>query len=418
MNLVVVGYWVGNKGDQAVTTFVMEMIDRSELVEKVYVTATKPGAAARLFKKYKKATFVPYGSKFYTPEGSSLFSRIARRIHQIKFCRMDFPCIVKAVVRGESQSGILARSSSLVSLYRQAAGMIVTGGHHITTMRDADMVAPIPYDMGLAYLSHTPYYLWSQSIGPLDIEKGENEIFITHLLGEARGLYVREPSSISIVEDFGVDQEKVHETYDSVFGLAGIYADLRESHNRDDCMGISLFFGNMKTKQEEDRYVDMMAGFVDAMYQCGLSVRFFPMEATSREYALIGRIRESVPEACTSVVDTNVDTYTHMKEVSRCRFFLGHKTHSVVFALCTNTPLIALEYHPKTKEFMRLFGMERFSIEDELATQEWFEDALQMLIEEEKLLAEKLDSRNANVSKTVMGDFETMLVDLAEEERR
>lgn len=418
MNLVIVGYWVGNKGDQAVATFVMEMIDRSESVEKVYVTATKPGVAARLFEKYKKATFVPYGSEFYTPEGSSLFVRIARKVHQMKFCRMDFPCMVTAVVKGRGQSDVLARSSSLVSLYRKTTGMIVTGGHHLTTMRDTDMVAPIPYDIGLAYLSHTPYYLWSQSIGPLDIEKKENRCFVKHLLGEARGLYVREPSSISIVENYGVDPEKVHETYDSVFGLAGIYADLRESHNRDDCMGISLFFGNMKTKQEEDRYVDMMAGFVGAMHQRGLSVRFFPMEATSREYALICRIREGAPEACVSVADTNVDTYTHMKEVSRCRFFLGHKTHSVVFALCTNTPLIALEYHPKTKEFMRLFGMERFSIEDELATQEWFEDALQMLIEEEKLLAEKLDSRNADVSKTVMGDFEMMLAALAEEEGR
>lgn len=409
MNLVIIGYWVGNKGDQAVTTFIMEMMERSESVERVYVTATKPKVAASLFRGYGKVSFVPYGSRFYAPEGSSLFAKVMRRVHQVMFCRVDFPRMVRAVMEGEGQKGVLTKSASLVRLYRESSGAIVTGGHHLTTMRDTEMIAPIPYDMGLACLSHTPLYLWSQSIGPLDIKGAENKGFVARLLGAAKELYVREPSSVPVVEDFGVDSKRVRKTYDSVFGLAGIYSDLRESHERDDCMGVSLFFGNMRTQQEEDRYVEMMVGFVSAAHQRGLSARFFPMEATPREYALIGRIEEGVPEACVSIADTNVDTYAHMKEVSRCRFFLGHKTHSVVFALCTNTPLIALEYHPKTKEFMRLFGMERFSITDTLATQEWFEDALQALIEDEASLIEKIDEKNESVSETVIGDFEAML---------
>ncbi len=418
MNLVVIGYWVGNKGDQAVTTFILEMMERSESVEKVYVTATKPEAAASLFKDYGKASFVPYGSRFYAPEGSSLFAKVMRKAHQVMFCHVDFPRMVKAVMAGEDQEGVLAKSASLVRLYRKSSGVIVTGGHHLTTMRDIEMIAPIPYDMGLACLSHTPLYLWSQSIGPLDIKGAENKGFVARLLGEARGLYVRESSSVPVVEDFNADPKKVRETYDSVFGLAGIYSDLRENHGRDDCMGVSLFFGNMRTQQEEDRYVEMMAGFVSAAHRQGLSVRFFPMEATPREYALIGRIEEGASEACVSIANTNIDTYAHMKEVSRCRFFLGHKTHSVVFALCTNTPLIALEYHPKTKEFMRLFGMERFSIEDTLATQEWFEDTLQALIEDEPSLIEKLDEKNESVSETVIRDFEAMLVSMEGEGER
>lgn len=49
-------------------------------------------------------------------------------------------------------------------------------------------------------------------------------------------------------------------------------------------------------------------------------------------------------------------------------FFVGHKTHSTIFALATGTPLLAIAYHPKTIEFMRQFDMEQFVIDDKVMT--------------------------------------------------
>ena len=69
-----------------------------------------------------------------------------------------------------------------------------------------------------------------------------------------------------------------------------------------------------------------------------------------------------------------METEQHIKAVAKCRFFVGHKTHSVVFALTSGTPLIAIEYHPKTRNFMDQFDIERYSINDEILTFDLLKD--------------------------------------------
>ena len=66
-----------------------------------------------------------------------------------------------------------------------------------------------------------------------------------------------------------------------------------------------------------------------------------------------------------SILDRDLETFEHIKEVSKCKFFIGHKTHSIIFALTTGTPLIALAYHPKSRDFMKQFDLEKFAIDDD-----------------------------------------------------
>jgi len=49
-----------------------------------------------------------------------------------------------------------------------------------------------------------------------------------------------------------------------------------------------------------------------------------------------------------------------LKQLAQCKFFVGHKTHSIIFALLTATPLIAIAYHVKTMDFMRQYGLEDY----------------------------------------------------------
>ena len=62
--------------------------------------------------------------------------------------------------------------------------------------------------------------------------------------------------------------------------------------------------------------------------------------------------------------DKDYDTEDHLEKVSHCKYFVGHKTHSIIFALTVGTPLISLAYHPKSTDFMSQFNLERFSIPD------------------------------------------------------
>ena len=69
------------------------------------------------------------------------------------------------------------------------------------------------------------------------------------------------------------------------------------------------------------------------------------------------------PSECFMEVE-DLATPDHLKKVAQCQYFIGHKTHSTIFALLSGTPLIGICYHPKTKAFMKQFGVERFAIDD------------------------------------------------------
>ena len=62
--------------------------------------------------------------------------------------------------------------------------------------------------------------------------------------------------------------------------------------------------------------------------------------------------------------DEDYDTEVHLDKVAECKYFVGHKTHSIIFSLTVGTPIISLAYHPKSTDFMRQFGLEKYSIPD------------------------------------------------------
>lgn len=70
------------------------------------------------------------------------------------------------------------------------------------------------------------------------------------------------------------------------------------------------------------------------------------------------------------IYDVDMETQHHLEEVNKCKVFVGHKTHSTIFALATGTPVIALAYHPKTIEFLKQFGLEKNAIDDKYLSTE------------------------------------------------
>ena len=75
-------------------------------------------------------------------------------------------------------------------------------------------------------------------------------------------------------------------------------------------------------------------------------------------------MEQSGSAAKCQVVDSHIDTIDHLKQVAECQLFIGHKTHSIIFALLTATPLIAIAYHIKSLDFMKQFGLEEYGLDE------------------------------------------------------
>ena len=111
---------------------------------------------------------------------------------------------------------------------------------------------------------------------------------------------------------------------------------------------------------------------IDCAAEFGYKTLFFPMAMTCpRERSCIEGVIERCrnKEMC-SIVEGFPDAPEHINKVANCKCFIGHKTHSVIFALTTGTPVVAIAYQRKTQDFMNQFGLGEYCISDTELTAE------------------------------------------------
>lgn len=108
-------------------------------------------------------------------------------------------------------------------------------------------------------------------------------------------------------------------------------------------------------------------------------------------------------------IDKDLPTDVHLQEVSKCQIFVGHKTHSTIFALATGTPLIGIAYHPKTEEFMKQFSIPQYCIIDkELSSKSLIRkfDNIELEIDQ---IGESLFNQVCAVSSKIYNDIKEII---------
>jgi polysaccharide pyruvyl transferase WcaK-like protein len=110
------------------------------------------------------------------------------------------------------------------------------------------------------------------------------------------------------------------------------------------------------------------------------------------------------------LVENDFTTEQHLQEIAKCKVFLGHKTHSIVFALTVGTPLIAISYHQKTIDFLKQYNLENNIIEDHKLTLENFRLKFEDLIDSLDDIGNIQYKRSKEIAKVLDEDFKKMLL--------
>jgi colanic acid/amylovoran biosynthesis protein len=410
-NVLIINQYAANKGDRAVLfAMVSELLKHGVNIS---VSTHKPSLWQNYdFYSENNVKFIPWGWDFETNLGKSFYGNL--------FCKMLIK-LKKYTYTINRQLFLLSKkipfyifrllmNQQFYQALQKTDIVISTGGHHVTTLLARDAISAQLYDLSLAIFSGRPTYIWSQSIGPLDFFNKQNENFVYKVLNKCKGIYLRDQQSLQFFQNNG---EHIHKTYESVFLLNNIFTDYILPSKRENVFGISIYSTKNRTKEERLEYVQTLANLVNYVTKQKIKVKFFPMEIKSSEpddRPMIQEILENVDnQSFCSVVDEDLQTTEHLVEVSKCRYFLGHKTHSIIFALTSGTPLIALAYHPKSTDFMRQFSLEDYAIsDDDLETG--------LLIELFEKLKENVDkvgaisfSRSREMSDQIRLDLSTII---------
>jgi polysaccharide pyruvyl transferase WcaK-like protein len=410
-NILIINQFSSNKGDRAVLYSILRLLDSYKNFS-ITVSTSNPADWKDKYSK-RKIRFVPWGWDYHINSHNKVLKLkffILRR-----FQRYTYP-LIRLALKTRLPASLIKTfiNSEFFDALVNSDLVISTGGHHITTLLAKNAISSQLFDLACCIIMNKKTILWSQTIGPLDFTNRRNEVFVRSLLMRIESAYLRDKSSSEFLLKMGVREDHFFSTCETVLSISDLNSSNKPFYERDNVTGISIYSTKNRTKEELHHYIKTISRFADhcvEKYSC--SVLFIPMELKNSgpdDRGLIAQIINNTNhKAECSIADEDLSTEDHFKLVQNCRYFIGHKTHSVIFALATATPLVALAYHPKTSEFMEQYDLKRFSIPDEELSPELLINTFDKLTKEAEVLSEQIFEKSKSISQKISRDFNQMI---------
>lgn len=364
MNILLFNQYAGNKGDRAVLYATCRMLKGIHPNVSIVVSTSSPELYdGYSYYKENNIEFVPTAWDYTRVELCRPYWNLLNRFSKYTFTILR-EVYLKKFFYGITKPFI---NPQFYKAVKQADIIISVGGHHYCTLLSRDLVSEINFDAMAVRLQKKNFVCFSQTFGPFDFHNPRNLQLTRDILSHSK-LYPRENDSREMLLNFQIPAENIQMTYETVLSLSREVTEYVTPSSRSKSVGIAIYCTQKRTPEVEENYLYSMASLCNHVISQGYEVKFFPMELKGTppdDRPYIQRIIDRVehPEKC-YVYDADMETADHLREVGKCRAFVGHKTHSTIFALATGTPLLAIAYHPKTIEFMRQFEMEQFVIDD------------------------------------------------------
>ena len=351
-NILIICQCATNKGDRAIAEYLISKISNENT--SVTLSTTDPS----LWSGRTDINVIGTGYRsLFKPSRSKFIQKACHEITSLFYSLFVYPELIKPNSKKYFCRKI---SGEFISKLKEADTVIVTGGHHITSIRNKNALFAITYDIGLAAVYSRRYILWSQTIGPLEFTDNLAKTFFADVIKKAEYVFIRDENSKNCLKNLiGSGYNNIKKTYDSVFGF-GSY-DYTPWEQRKNKVGISIFNG---LKKAFDTY-PAIAKLLDYYALNGYDIEFFRMEHNDKELQDINHVIGLMTvKANVIIYPFETTANEHLKEISECRYFIGYKTHSVIMALTTATPLIGICYHSKTRDFMADYGLSEYAVDD------------------------------------------------------
>jgi len=248
--------------------------------------------------------------------------------------------------------------------------VISPGGHLFTSFNPFIGVCAHFFPCFLAWLVKTPYVVIGQTLGPFfGLWKHPGAMITSFLLRKAAHVSTREESSFENLTKCGIPTGKVKKTSELVFLYPEKPGKSAEapSYGQPEVLGVTFHHIYYKYWMTTEDYVQRMCDFLRRVTDhFDLSLRFISMEKSHKgrgDVALLNIIRSRLPEELDiEIVNVDMGAKKVLDIFGSLDFLCATKTHSVVYGLKKAVPTLAIAYDFKTVEFMKEFGVERYSI--------------------------------------------------------
>ncbi|MFS0575621.1 polysaccharide pyruvyl transferase family protein [Sporosarcina sp. 179-K 3D1 HS] len=215
----------------------------------------------------------------------------------------------------------------------------------------------------MAKNSRVPYIVYGCGAGPL--HTGLGKWFIRYMCKNADSVSVRDPESMELLRSIGV-KEPVRIIGDPAFSLRG--ENSREPSKAPVNIGVTAvpyYHAGYWPEEDVSRYEDYVEGMAKNLDHLAehhnVNINFFATKFP-QDADVTKDIQAKMTHADkTSILDKNLLPDQILEITAQQDIVIGTRLHSLILATCTETPVMAISYHPKVHDFMKLADLERFA---------------------------------------------------------
>ena len=308
----------------------------------------------------------------------------------------SFPLYYK---KGNAAKTFFATYQNNKRIVRTFDLLIIGGGGILMDLYKREAPLYGSYAM-MAKNSNVPYVIYGCGAGPLNT--GLGKWFIRYMCKHAESVSVRDPESAQLLQTVGVTKP-VDVIGDPAFSLRKEHVEKSQAPSQIGVTAVPYYNadywpeGNPAIYQD---YVDGMAKNLDELAeQFNVQINFFATKFP-QDANVTKDIQAQMKHADkTTVLDENLLPERILEMTEKQDIVIGTRLHSLILATCTETPVMAISYHHKVNDFMKLAELDRyaFPINEIHQNSDLFADAFKQMadnwpatLEETERLSEQL----------------------------
>ncbi len=199
--------------------------------------------------------------------------------------------------------------------------------------------------------------LYANGLGPIS-EK--NVPKVTKVLNRVDLITLRENTSLREISRCGITRPRVEVTADPAYLLEPCDPSrARELLGEMGADGHELAAISVREwKTADEKFEDELACACDMLWEKGCTSLFFPMQ-TERDLPISLRVRAKMKHP-SLLADRELSVADMLGIIRECRFVIGMRLHSLIFASSVNVPMIGIIYDPKVLGAMEYMKQDRY----------------------------------------------------------
>jgi len=209
----------------------------------------------------------------------------------------------------------------------------------------------------MAANSKVPYIVYGSGAGPLDTFTGK--LMIRLLCKHAENVSVRDPESKALLQQIGVKKD-IQVIGDPAFTLHNPKEEHVKKPVQIGLSAVPIYNANYWPSgnvEKYDKYVKSMAKNLDNLIKDqNVQVTFFATKYPQDVYVTKDIQKNMQFGNQTKIIDENLKPHRLLEVTKKFDIVIGTRLHSLIMATNAQTPIIALSYHQKVTNYMKLIN--------------------------------------------------------------